>query len=603
MAITWANILEWETRPLDEIAQTLFEASQGLRDAYEKGQDHLNALQSEGEAVTAMRATTITNLASLERALTNVNGALMAIEGARDQVGQVMVEINEITSFASANECTIHQDGSVSATEKGKDAAQKVELGIETLLEKADQVDTDLYHALQDINNDRYTDGDGENNKVIGVPDLPQPNWSPSQVAAWWKSLTDEQQQFLIRHRPDDIRHLDGLPATARGLANRFALEGYVDAYGNEQKGALAEAKEEYDKAREKYGAILKKSMSPDRPPTEYGYPVAGAAEAEAELERAKEKYEDLLAIQEQTNNDVRMSNGLAPAYLLDFNYDEKYHRTTAIVSAGNPDTATHVSTLVPGIGTNVRDSLGQYMDINDRLREQTKHAGVDPNNVAAISYLGYVAPRNDGTHLVQAMDIGYAERGAPKIAQFEEGLRASANANNHKFTNTLLTHSFGSTTGGKSATMTAPGTIDRLILTGSPGSGVQSIDEYNVPKENVYVSAVYNADNVQGLGFDSSYGVDPQELEGITHLSGDARDAEKYHQGPAHAPLFTNIPVGRKGYFSTVDLDNIFHPFTNHMAYFEEGTRTSQDFANIIAGGNQTTDEEWAAIQAERRK
>ena len=603
MAITWANILEWKTGPLDEIAQTLFEASQGLRKAYEKGQDALKAVQSEGEAVTAMRATTITNLASLERALTNVNGALMAIEGARDQVGQVMVEINEITSFASENECTIHQDGSVSATEKGKDAAQKVELGIETLLEKADQVDTDLYHALQDINNDRYTDGDGENNKVIGVPDLPQPNWSPSQVAAWWKSLTDEQQQFLIRHRPDDIRHLDGLPATARGLANRFALEGYVDAYGNEQKGALAEAKEEYDKAREKYGAILKKSMSPDRPPTEYGYPVAGAAEAEAELERAKEKYEDLLAIQEQTNNDVRMSNGLAPAYLLDFNYDEKYHRTTAIVSAGNPDTATHVSTLVPGIGTNVRDSLGQYMDINDRLREQTKHAGVDPNNVAAISYLGYVAPRNDGTHLVQAMDIGYAERGAPKIAQFEEGLRASANANNHKFTNTLLTHSFGSTTGGKSATMTAPGTIDRLILTGSPGSGVQSIDEYNVPKENVYVSAVYNADNVQGLGFDSSYGVDPQELEGITHLSGDARDAEKYHQGPAHAPLFTNIPVGRKGYFSTVDLDNIFHPFTNHMAYFEEGTRTSQDFANIIAGGNQTTDEEWAAIQAERRK
>lgn len=603
MAITWANILEWETRPLDEIAQTLFEASQGLRKAYEKGQDHLNALQSEGDAVTAMRATTISNLASLERALTNVNGALMAIEGARDQVGQVMVDINEITSFASANECTIHQDGSVSATEKGKDAAQKVELGIETLLEKADQVDTDLYHALQDINNDRYTDGDGANNKVVGVPDLPQPNWSPSQNAAWWKSLTDEQQQFLIRHRPDDIRHLDGLPATARGLANRFALEGYVDAYGNEQKGALAEAKEEYDKAREKYGAILKKSMSPDRSPTEYGYPVAGAAEAEAELERAKEKYEDLLAIQEQTNNDVRMSNGLAPAYLLDFNYDEKYHRTTAIVSAGNPDTATHVSTLVPGIGTNVRDSLGQYMDINDRLREQTKHAGVDPNNVATISYLGYVAPRNDGTHLVQAMDIGYAERGAPKIAQFEEGLRASANANNHKFTNTLLTHSYGSTTGGKSATMTAPGTIDRLILTGSPGSGVQSIDEYNVPKKNVYVSAVYNADNVQGLGFDSSYGVDPQELEGITHLSGDARDAEKYHQGPAHAPLFTNIPVGRKGYFSTVDLDNIFHPFTNHMAYFKEGTRTSQDFANIIAGGNQTTDEEWAAIKAARGK
>lgn len=33
------------------------------------------------------------------------------------------------------------------------------------------------------------------------------------------------------------------------------------------------------------------------------------------------------------------------------------------------------------------------------------------------------------------------------------------------------------------------------------------------------------------------------------------------------------------------------------------EATRTSQDFANIIAGGKQTTDEEWAAIQEERGK
>ena len=598
MAITWANILTWETGTLESIAKDLLEASQGLREAYEDGEAALGAVRSEGEAVTAMRATTITNLASLERALTNVNGALMAIEGARDGVGQILVEINEITSFAFANECTINSDGSVTVTDKNKDAAQKVALGIETLLEKADQVDTDLYHALQDINNDRYTDGDGANNNVIGVPDLPQPNWSPSQNAAWWNSLPDDRKQFFTDHCPDTVRHLDGLPAAARDRANRFALEGYVDANGKEQPGALADAEQAVKDAQKEYDDARKQSSAYE---PRSGHMNSEERVAKERLERAKTAYEDLKTIKKQIANADRMNKGLAPAYLLDFNYDEKYHRTTAIVSAGNPDTATHVSTFVPGIGTNVRDSLGQYMDINDRLREQTKHAGVNPNNVAAISYLGYVAPRNDGGHVVQAMDIGYAERGAPKIAQFEEGLRASANANNHKFTNTLLTHSFGSTTGGKSATMTAPGTIDRLILTGSPGSGVQSIDEYNVPKENVYVSAVYNADNVQGLGFDSSYGVDPQELEGITHLSGDARDAKEYHQGPPHAPLFTNISVGRKGYFSTVDLDNIFHPFTNHMAYFEEGTRTSQDFANIIAGGKQTTDEEWEALKEAR--
>ena len=447
---------------------------------------------------------------------------------------------------------------------------------VKEILKYADQVDTDLYHALQDINNDRYTDGDGENNKVVGVPDLPQPNWTPSQVAAWWNSLPEDRKQLLMDHRPDDIRHLDGLPAYARDRANRFALDGYFDDKGEYHKGALADAEQEVNDANAKYQAALKKSTDKKLNPAlaKIDYTDPEVATAKREYEQALEKYQDLKAIKSQTDPIHRLTNGLAPAYLLDFNYDEKYHRTTAIVSAGNPDTATHVSTLVPGIGTNVRDSLGQYMEINDRLREQTKHAGVDPNTVATISYLGYVAPRNDGANIVQAANIDYANRAAPKLAQFEEGLRASANANGHKFLNTLLTHSYGSTTGGKSATLMAPGTVDRLILTGSPGGGVDSIDEYNVPKKQVYVSAVPSGDSVEGLGSIIGYGEDPRKLEGITHLSGDATGSADYK-------------ISFRG-FSTV----------NHMAYFHEGTRTSQDFANIIAGGKQTTDEEWEALQ-----
>ena len=583
MAITWANILEWETGKLEEIAQELLEASQGLQKAYEKGQDHLNALQSQGDAVTAMRATTISNLASLERALTNVNGALMAIEGARDGVATVMSNINTLQAYASTNNCTILNDGSVvgegSRTQRGgkSPARLNIEQGIKDVIEQADQVDTDLYHALQDINNDSYTDGDWAENKVIGVPDLPQPNWSPSQNAAWWNSLPDDRKQFFTDHCPDTVRHLDGLPAAARDRANRFALEGYVDANGKEQPGALADAKEAVKDAQKEYDDA-RKHLSAYEPRS--GHMNSEERVAREKLERAKVAYEDLKTIQKQIANADRMNKGLAPAYLLDFNYDEKYQRTTAIVSAGNPDTATHVSTLVPGIGTNVRGDLDYYMDFNDRLREQTKHAGVDPNNVAAISYLGYVAPKNQGFDKVQAADIGYANRAAPKLAQFEEGLRASANANNHKFTNTLLTHSYGSTTGGKSATLMAPGTVDRLILTGSPGGAVDSIDEYSVPKEHIYVSAVPSGDSVEGLGAVIGYGKDPRKLEGITHLSGDATDSAKY------APYTNRL-------FSTA----------NHMSYFDEGTRTSQDFANIVAGGTPTTDEEWAAIQAERGK
>ena len=137
-----------------------------------------------------------------------------------------------------------------------------------------------------------------------------------------------------------------------------------------------------------------------------------------------------------------------------------------------------------------------------------------------------------------------------------------------------------------------APGTIDRLILTGSPGGGVQTIDEYSVSKEHVYESSVPEGDAVLGLGPDASYGKNPRKLEGITHLSGDATDAKGYwHPLPDDADPDDQVK------------DSLSHLTANHMSYFEEGTRTSQDFANIIAGGKQTTDEEWAAIKAARGK
>ena len=595
MAITWANILNWESGSLESIAKDLLEANQVLRKAYEDGEDALSAVRSEGEAVTAMRATTLTNLASLERALTNVNGALMAIEGARDGVATVMSLVNSTLAFAAENDCTIHSDGSITGegtkNRRGEPSIALAKLGhmIKDAITYADQVDTDLYHALQDINNDRYTDGDGANNKVVGIPDFPQPNWTPSQVAAWWKSLSYEQQQFLTDRRPDDIRHLDGLPAVVRDKANKHALDGYLHADGTYRVGAFEESKaelssatEEYDKAKKEYLKAASET-STNHIPADLREKYRKAAER---MRVAQEHYDDLAAIRRQTNDTERTKSGLPPAYLLDFDYDKDRQRTTAIVSSGNPDTATHVSTLVPGIGTNVRGDLGDYMEINERLRKQTAYAGIDPNNVATISYLGYVAPKNEGVDLIQATDIRYADRAAPKLARFEEGLRASAEANNHNFVNTLIGHSYGSTTSGKSMTLVAPGTVDRFIMCGSPGSGVQSIDEYNVPKDHVYVSSIPTHDSVQDLNAlaSSGYGKDPRNLDGITHLSGDATDSADYwvnKKSPGISRWWTDVT----------------HSFEHHMDYFDEGTRTSQDFANIIAGTDQTTDEEWEML------
>lgn len=581
MAITWADILTWTTGPLESAATDLVATSKALVSAASDGQDATNGIQSQGSAVTAIRSAASKNMTALARLATNVNSAMMAIEGAYDGVATVMANIQNVQAYAAENHCTINADGTVSSNAYNEDegtkkraliAAADLETTIKQIIKDADQVDTDLYHAMSDINNDRATDGDkAKDNKVIGVPDHPNKNWTPSQNAAWWNSLTGKQQQHLIDHCPDEIRHLDGLPAAARDQANRNALKGWVDANGDEHEGALEYARGKLKEARDN-------------------------SASEEEIKQLEEKVADLEAIELQTDNDFREHSGLTPTYLLDFDYDEKYHRTTAIVSSGDPDTASYVSTLVPGIGTNVRGDLGDYIKRNENLRAQTAEAGTDPSDVATISYLGYVAPKKDLGHLYQAADIGYADRAAPDLARFEEGLRASGKANGHSFTNTVIGHSYGSTTAGKAMTQVAEGTVDNFIMCGSPGAGADSIDQYNVPKGHVYESSVPEGDVVQGLGPDDTYGTNPKKLPGITHLSGDTTEAKGYW-------TFADSLKRTKGIEPFLDIDVALNSLTNHMSYFDKDTRAFQDFANIIGGGKQTTDEEWSAIETERGK
>ena len=597
MALTWSSITSWNPGPLDNAATDLYQASQGLREAYDTGEGAVCAVRSEGAAVLAMRAATSKNLSALEQALTNVNGALMAIEGARDGVATIKARVLDAQAYASANNCTIASDGSVTCIPDNPTDGpsvgtalhhqQTLKEKIETILKDAERVDSELSSALSAINSDTYTDGDGADNKVVGVPDFPQANWSPSQNAAWWRALPEERKRFLTEHCPDTIRHLDGLPATIRNEANRNALYGYVDAYGTKRQGALADAKEAFEKAEHKLDLLTHQVTPADRMLAGPIFASTALTAARKEYARTAEIYDSLKAIHDQIDSSKR-----ADAYLLDFNYDAAHNRSTAIVSIGNPDTASYVSTLVPGIGTNVHERLGHYMDINDRLRAQAGQAGVDPNKVATISYLGYVAPEGPGLKLYQAADISYADEGAPKIARFMEGLRASGNTNGHSFTNTLLTHSFGSTTGGKAMTQVAKGVVDNLIMCGSPGSGVQSINQYNIPAGHVYESSVPEGDIVQDLGFDSTFGRDPKRLAGITHLSGDATDAKDYWR-PNPTILDERVKA----------LEYVSHSFSNHSAYFDDRTRAFRDFTHVMLGKNPTTDAQWAAIQAERRK
>lgn len=144
--------------------------------------------------------------------------------------------------------------------------------------------------------------------------------------------------------------------------------------------------------------------------------------------------------------------------------------------------------------------------------------------------------------------------------------------------------------------TQVAEGAVDNFIMCGSPGAGAESTDQYNIPEGHVYESSVPKGDAAQGLGPDSEYGTNPKKLSSITHLSGDTTGSENYKIPGEDYVRNTGHPFKQAA-------DILGAPFLNHDTYFDEGTRTSQDFSNIIAGGKQTTDDKWAAIEMERSK
>lgn len=99
------------------------------------------------------------------------------------------------------------------------------------------------------------------------------------------------------------------------------------------------------------------------------------------------------------------------------------------------------------------------------------------------------------------------------------------------------ITHSYGSLMGGFAMRDIGEGVVDDFVYTGSPGSGVNSVGTLGVDPEHTWVSATPHLDPVRGMGPDSTFGRNPEHLEGIGHLSGDTSGGEGYKHGIWHMP------------------------------------------------------------------
>lgn len=565
MSLTWGQIQTWSSTGLSTYAGTVG----ARRDTVVKQADALQARMSsfKGEGATADALRQKMGVAHKE--LTTLADDLLeiqeAVKVASGDVSQVESAVKEALQEASSTHCTISAAGIATCSSAGNSMSQYTRQSIEFSVNRlvgqavdlANTADTTLNARLKTVGTPGST-AKSTSKQTHDLSDEEQKKFkkmTPEERARYWSQQSEAQKRHLCDKYPDLIGNADGVEGWARDRANR-----------NRLPGLKQEAKDNVSK----YTELMKNPWIDNDTRMLYL----------SELDKAQKALRAYEAVEEQLGKGISLEDyqhGAKgdPVSLLTLQNDGG--RVKAAMGQGDVDHAKNVATFVPGIGTTVEGSMGEYMRQTKNLRSAAMAQGnLSASDVATVAWLGYDAPGEadwkQPQNLPGIISPFLAKAGSDRLAGFMNGMQASRDYGAGDAHMTLVGHSYGSSTSGMAATKVKYGVIDDLVLFGSPGMGTYDAKNYHVDQNHLWVSGVPKGDSVQGMGafrggIVGSLGKNPMDSDsGFTHLSDDATGSPKYkNDAPASVPSNGN--------------------FKNHNIYLEDGTETLQDIGRVVAG------------------
>ncbi|MBB5954570.1 hypothetical protein FHS29_001140 [Saccharothrix tamanrassetensis] len=311
---------------------------------------------------------------------------------------------------------------------------------------------------------------------------VPGPGSDPKQVAAWWKSLTKEQQDELLRSKFQELGRLRGLPSDVLDQANRARIQDDQRRFSAERDALKAQMD---DRARE---LGLDPDKSDDLTALMNDPLYADLSEQQQE---AATKAENAEKVQKSIADAEKLArekgwydeNGDPDVRIMAWDpYGPRGDGATAI-AYGNPDTAKNLAVCVPGTGSTL-DSFSVSQAGNLR------HAmGAEGN--ATIQWLGYDAP---GWSPGEVDNPAQAREGGANLVADVAGYRAAGAPGQHL---TVIGHSYGSTTVGFAGMNGLA--ADDIAFVGSPGVGASNVGQLSVGPGHVYAGATEHDPVVQG--------------------------------------------------------------------------------------------------------
>jgi hypothetical protein len=241
---------------------------------------------------------------------------------------------------------------------------------------------------------------------------------------------------------------------------------------------------------------------------------------------------------------DKALSNA-SDTYLMQFNNSGS--QVWAAVAVGNPDTATNVAVMVPGMTDTVQKTLpvlvSEAADLNAMSTRQLVLAGRDPS-VSTIAWIGYDVPPSPISGDLSVLSDAGARAGAHNLAPFLQGLH-DADPDAHV---TLIGHSYGSlVTGIALEDLKAEGLhpVSDALFVGSPGLDATSATQFGLSPDHVFGMNTPN-DVVSNLAAPLAplhgWGTDPNDLLPLLSTqAGVAPDGVSYSSSNGHGQYFMN--------------------------------------------------------------
>jgi len=358
-------------------------------------------------------------------------------------------------------------------------------------------------------------------------PAAPPARGSPADNATWWRSLSAQQQEQVIREHPDWIGNRDGVSFTDRDLANRSLLTVDRDRLVTEKERLEADLADNWSG-----GAFTND---------------------DAALDQVRNKVASIDGIEA-----LLASPGERQLLLLDMGHE----RAQAAIANGNVETADNVAVFVPGMTSNVTDTLKDYdkemSQIQQRAQMESWRAHpAQAATTATVTWIGYQTPEW-GLDLLNpnrsvASDTT-AKSGAAQLVPFLRGIGAARDQDAHL---TLLGHSYGSTTAGLALQQETG--VDDVVFFGSPGLGTNHVQDLKLaPGHAYYIEA--RQDPVGDLGI---LGIDPSHMGGIEHAS-------------ARESTVVDPVTGETRHFKEV---------TGHSSYLVDNSTSQYNMSVVVAG------------------